>query len=41
VFIDGKKSKERPKRTWIDDIKEWTSIREYGELKRKAEGREQ
>ena len=27
--IDGKKSKGRPRRMWIDDIKEWTNIREY------------
>ena len=28
-FIDGKKSKGRPRRMWIDDIKEWTNIRKY------------
>ena len=40
-FIDGKKSKGRPRRMWIDDIKEWTNVREYGQLKRKAQCREQ
>ena len=39
-FIDGKKSKGRPRRMWIDDIKEWTNIKEYGKLKRKAQCRE-
>ena len=38
-FIDGKKSKGRPRRMWIDDIKEWTNIREYGKLNRKAQCR--
>ena len=32
-FTDGKKSKGRPRRMWIDDIKEWTNIREYEKLK--------
>ena len=40
-FIDGKKSKGRPRRMWIDDIKEWANVREYGQLKRKAQCREQ
>ena len=40
-FIDGKRSKGRPRRMWTDDIKEWTNIREYGQLKRKAQCREQ
>ena len=39
-FIDGKKSKGRPRRMWIDDIKEWTNIREYAKLKRKAQCKE-
>ena len=36
-FIDGKKSKGRPRRMWIDDIMEWTYVREYGQLKKKAQ----
>ena len=39
-FVDGKNSKGRPGRMWIDDIKEWTNIREYGELNRKTQCRE-
>ena len=40
-YVYCKKSKRRPRRMWIDDIKEWTNIREYGQLKRKAQCRDQ
>ena len=40
-FINGKRAQGRPRRMWIDDIKEWTNIKEYGQLKRKAQNREQ
>ena len=39
--MDGKRSKGRPRRMWIDDIKEWTNVGEHGQLKRKAQYREQ
>ena len=39
-FINGKRAQGRPRRMWIDDIKEWTNIKEYGQLKRKAQNRE-
>ena len=38
-FIDAKNLKGRPRRMWVDDIKEWTNVREYGQLKRKAQRR--
>ena len=31
--MDGKKSKGRPRRMWIDDIKASTNVGEYGQLK--------
>eukprot|EP00794_Sanderia_malayensis_P016412 gene16412-18047_t len=40
-FINGKRAQGRPRRMWIDDIKEWTNIKEYGQLKREAQNREQ
>ena len=39
-FINGKRAQGRPRRMWIDDIKEWTNIKEYGQLKRTAQNRE-
>ena len=36
-YIGGKKSKGGPRRKWMCDIKEWTNIRECGQLKRKAQ----
>ena len=40
-FINGKRAQGRPRRMWIDDTKEWTNIKEYGQLKREAQNREQ
>ena len=39
-FINGKRAQGRRRRMWIDDIKEWTNIKEYGQLKRTAQNRE-
>ena len=39
-FINGKRAQGRPRRMWIDDIKEWTNIKEYGQLKKTAQNRE-
>ncbi|KAL1448646.1 hypothetical protein WDU94_000548, partial [Cyamophila willieti] len=38
--IEGKRPRGRKRRKWIDDIKEWTKIKTYGECKRFAEDRE-
>ena len=35
----GKKAKGRPKRMWFDDIRQWTTLKDYGEVKRRAEDR--
>ena len=35
----GKRIKGRPRRTWFDDLIEWTEIENYGLIKRKAENR--
>jgi len=37
--ITGKKAKGRPKRMWFDDIRQWTMLKDYGEVKRSAEDR--
>lgn len=39
--IEGKRGRGRPKRTWMDDVKEWSSSKSYGDAKRKAENREE
>ena len=40
-FINGKRAQGRPRRMWIDDVKEWTNIKEYDLLKRTPQNREQ
>ena len=35
--IEGRRGRGRPKRSWTDDIKEWTQCHTYGHVKRKAE----
>jgi len=35
--IKGKKAKGGPKRMWFDDIRQWTMLKDYGEVKRSAE----
>ena len=37
--IHGKRGRGRPRRTWMDDIIEWTSLEAYGKVKRAAEDR--
>ena len=37
--IPGERVRGRPRLTWIDDIKKWTGIKTYGEIKRTAEDR--
>ena len=38
--INGKRSKGRPRKTWLDNITEWTAIKNYGIIKRTAENRQ-
>ena len=37
--ISGKRVRGRPRRTWMNDIIDWTGIDTYGEIKRVAEDR--
>lgn len=37
--INGRRGRGRPRRNWIDDVREWTGIYNYGAIKRKAEDR--
>ncbi|KAI5742443.1 hypothetical protein M8J77_007236 [Diaphorina citri] len=37
--IEGKRDRGRQRRTWMDDIKEWTNIPTYGAIKRLAQDR--
>ena len=37
--ISGVKARGRPRRAWTDDLKGWTELRNYSELKRTAEDR--
>ncbi|GFR94792.1 eukaryotic translation initiation factor 3 subunit F [Elysia marginata] len=39
--IEGKRRKGRPRRNWMDDVKEWSGSTSYGNTKRKAENREE
>src|SRR5215469_2448751 len=38
-WTEREKRPGRPRREWIDDLKDWSSIKSYVELKRKAEDR--
>ncbi|GFS27969.1 eukaryotic translation initiation factor 3 subunit F [Elysia marginata] len=38
--IEGKRGQGRPRRNWMDDVKEWSGSTSYGDTKRKAENRE-
>ena len=38
-YIHGKRDKGRQSRTWVDDLKDWTGIKNVGTLIRTAEGR--
>ena len=37
--ISGVKARGRPRSAWTDDLKDWTELRNYSELKRTAEDR--
>jgi len=37
--IKGKLYQGRPRRMWLDDLKEWTQLETYTDIKRTAEGR--
>ena len=37
--ISGVKARGRPRRAWTDDLKDWTELKNYSELKRTAEDR--
>ena len=37
--ISGKRARGRPRRTWMNDIIDWTGIGTYGEIKRVAKDR--
>ena len=36
---EGKRGRGRPRRTWVDDIREWTGSKRYDQIKRAAEKR--
>jgi hypothetical protein len=38
--IEGTRAQGRPRRMWMDDVRQWTKMKEYGEIKRSAEDRE-
>ncbi|GFR72711.1 UDP-glucuronosyltransferase 2A1-like [Elysia marginata] len=38
---EGKRGQGRPRRNWMDDVKEWSGSTSYGDTKRKAENREE
>ncbi|GFR61109.1 eukaryotic translation initiation factor 3 subunit F [Elysia marginata] len=39
--IEGKRRQVRPRRNWMDDVKEWSRSTNYGNPKRKAENGEE
>ncbi|GFS09507.1 endonuclease-reverse transcriptase [Elysia marginata] len=39
--IEGKRGQGRPRRNWMDDVKEWSRSTSYGDTKGKAENREE
>ncbi|GFR74579.1 microtubule-associated protein 1 light chain 3 alpha [Elysia marginata] len=39
--IEGKRGQRRPRRNWIDDVKEWSGLTSYGDMKWKDENREE
>ena len=34
-YIHGKRDKGKQRRTWMDDLKDWTGIRNFGALKQR------
>ncbi|GFS13184.1 eukaryotic translation initiation factor 3 subunit F [Elysia marginata] len=39
--IEGNGGQGRPRKNWMDDVKEWSGSTNYGYMKRKAENREE
>ena len=37
--IRGKRAKGRPRRMWFDNVRQWTMLKDYNEVKRNAEVR--
>ena len=37
--LEGKQGRGRPRRIWVDDIREWTASKRYDQVKRAAENR--
>ena len=37
--INGKRGRGRPRRSWLDDIMEWSDQKSYAEVKQKTEDR--
>ena len=37
--LNGKRGRGRPRRTWVDDIRDWTGSKRYEQIKRAAETR--
>jgi len=38
--IWGKRAKGRPRRMWFDDVRQWTVLKDYNEVKRNSEDHE-
>jgi len=34
--VRGKRAKGRPRRMWFDDVRQWTMLKDYTEVKRKG-----
>ncbi|GFS23968.1 eukaryotic translation initiation factor 3 subunit F [Elysia marginata] len=39
--IEGERGQGRPRRNWMDDVKEWSGSSSFGDTKWKAENREE
>ena len=37
--LNGKRGRGRPRRTWVDDLRDWTGSKRYEQIKRAAEPR--
>jgi len=37
--VEGKKAEGRPKRRWLDDVRQWTMLKDNGEIRRSAQDR--
>ena len=38
--LEGKRGRGRPRRTWVDDPRDWTGSKRYDQIKRAAERRD-